>query len=200
MDVCVYSHAWCPVYIDTYRNKTRYYNRNIQYGKTKHTHTHTNNHIHIYTGDPKPGLFCILICYSTCARCHVCAQPCWCIYVPYLLIRRLRPPIYRWYMDYFQIAIEDQDTYVVAYTNAISGTSLTCCIHQVAWRVTVCTCAAYMQWCFPVRNNAVHFKGLFAQRRQLHVMLWSLIQPLPVWRKARWRVDRRRILYWNAVC
>ena len=55
--------------------------------------------------------------------------------VPYLLIRRLKPPILVvWTISR---SVEDQDTYVVAYTNALSGTSLTCCVHQVAQRVTV---------------------------------------------------------------
>ena len=34
-------------------------------------------------------------------------------------------------------SLDDQNTYVVAYTNALSGNNLTCCIHQVAAGTTV---------------------------------------------------------------
>lgn len=55
--------------------------------------------------------------------------------VPYLLIRRLKPPMpVVWTISR---SLDDQNTYVVAYTNALSGNNLTCCIHQVAAGTTV---------------------------------------------------------------
>ena len=55
--------------------------------------------------------------------------------VPYLLIRKLRPPIpVAWTISR---SLDDQNNFAVSYVNALAGTGLAVVIHQVSANVTV---------------------------------------------------------------
>ena len=69
-------------------------------------------------------------------------------------------------------SLDDQNTYVVAYTNALSGNNLTCCIHQVAAGTTVWHALrklAFVLSRFETMQSIP--KVYFGKTRQLNVML-----------------------------